>query len=281
MSRIPFSQALKNAKVDPRREYDRLYSLFCLKKLSDAPGGNITIKDCCAFDFLKFPLRGTCISLEDFDKSHGYNFTKSLTDCDFDHLVSFCEYSYNLAVYNQHSYYITRTVGSCDPIQLYMKQVLTVVEKVGYMPNVQNGVTDFVPKDQVAISVAEIIDPSLSYRVIEYNHHLMKGDLDRKKATLHALVNKLEPRRKELEDIDSNLETDLFFLFNNVNLRHNNVDPIGKNYAPIVSAMDNDELEKWYDDAYQMCLLAFLELDHIERKNRVKQLKEVIKKQKR
>ena len=33
-----------------------------------------------------------------------------------------------------------------------------------------------------------------------------------------------------------------------------------------------------YDDMYQMCLLAFLELDHLERKERVKKLKEDIQK---
>lgn len=55
------------------------------------------------------------------------------------------------------------------------------------MANTQNGVMDFVPKDQAAISVAEIIDPSLSYRVIEYNHYSMKGDLKRKRDILLAL----------------------------------------------------------------------------------------------
>ena len=105
----------------------------------------------------------------------------------------------------------------------------------------------------------------------------MKGDLDRKKATLIVLADKLEPRRSELKTINPNLEDDLFFLFNNVNLRHNNIDPNGKNYEKTVSAMKNCELEKWYDNVYQMCLLAFLELDHIERKNRVKKLKKDIK----
>ena len=86
------------------------------------------------------------------------------------------------------------------------------------MPNNQNGITDFVPKDQAAISVAEIVDPALSYRVIEYNHHSMKGDLDRKKATLIVLADKLEAQRAKLKQINTSLETDLFYLLNSVNV---------------------------------------------------------------
>ena len=163
-------------------------------------------------------------------------------------------------------------------MQFYVQQVLKVIEAIGYMENTQDGITDFVPKDQAAISVAEIIDPTLSYRVIEYNHHSMKGDLDRKKAILIALADRLEPQRKKLKQINSSFEDDLFYLFNSVNIRHNNRDRDGKYYIPLVETMKDDEIERWYDDTYQMCLLAFLELDHLERKSRVKQLKKEISK---
>jgi len=161
-------------------------------------------------------------------------------------------------------------------MQYYFQQVLRVIETIGYMPNNQNGITDFVPKDQAAISVAEIIDPSLSYKVIEYNHHSMKGDLDRKKAVLIALAEKLEPQRTKLKEINTSLETDIFYLLNSVKIRHNNAEQGGKNYISYVAAMNNEEIEQWYDDTYQLCLLAFLELDNTERKARVKQLKEDI-----
>ena len=102
----------------------------------------------------------------------------------------------------------------------------------------------------------------------------MKGDIDRKKNVLISMADKLEPQRVKLKQINSSLESDLFFLFNTINLRHNNSDQSGKNFIPVVAAMNVDEIEHWYDDAYQICLLAFLELDHLDRKDRVKQLKE-------
>jgi len=42
--------------------------------------------------------------------------------------------------------------------------------------------------------------------------------------------------------------------------------------------MKDNDVEQWYDDIYQMCLLAFLELDHADRRVRVKRLKEDIQK---
>lgn len=46
-----------------------------------------------------------------------------------------------------------------------------------------------------------------------------------------------------------------------------------KNYKEIVAKMTQDELEGWYDETYQMCLLAFLELDNVERTKKVAELK--------
>ncbi len=277
MKRIPFSQVLKNASIDLRREYDRLYALFYVQRTFIGTKNSYSLRDFCASYFTKHPFRGTCISLEDFDDFYGYHFEKEPSEFDIDYLVSFGEYSYNILYYYQTPYGDVPFVSEYLPIQFYLDQVSRVIEDIGYMENHHGYVIDFVPKDQAAISVAEIVDKNLSYRVIEYNHHTMKGDLDRKKATLIVLADKLEPRRSELKTINPNLEDDLFFLFNNVNLRHNNIDPNGKNYEKTVSAMKNCELEKWYDNVYQMCLLAFLELDHIERKNRVKKLKKDIK----
>ena len=65
----------------------------------------------------------------------------------------------------------------------------------------------------------------------------------------------------------------------NLNIRHNNIsaeDP-GK-YKAYVAQMSTENLEKWYDEAYQMCLLAFLQLENIDRKVEFDQLKGEIEK---
>ena len=42
--------------------------------------------------------------------------------------------------------------------------------------------------------------------------------------------------------------------------------------------MSTENLEKWYDESYQMCLLAFLQLENIDRKVEFDQLKGEIEK---
>ena len=121
--------------------------------------------------------------------------------------------------------------------------------------------------------VSEMLPPTLSYKVIEYNHHSMKGDLERKQATLKLLADQLEARKDELNSINSSLKSDLFFLFNNINIRHNNVDPKSNSYKEAVADMPDNELEEWYDRTYDMCLYAFMTLEQTDRNAKVKELK--------
>ncbi len=280
MKRIPFSKVLKDASIDIHREYDRLFEMFYVQKFPEEALNSLTLRDLCAAHFVNLPFRGTCISLDDFDEFYGYHFDKTPLDFNFDYLISFCEYSYNIAIYNQENGRWWTPFGLSQPMQLYVQQVTKVIDAVGYMANSRNGITDFVPKDQAAISVTEIVDPTLSYRIIEYNHHSMKGDLESKRATLIALADKLEPKREKLKHANSALKSDLFYLLNNVNVRHNNAEYGGKNYIHYVANMKNSDIEQWYDEIYQMCLLAFLELDHLERKDLIKKLKEDVQKDK-
>ena len=263
MKRITFSQVLKNAKIDIKKEYSRLYCMF-YGKTEDSN----SVEKICDENFDFIPFKDTCTSLMDFNETYEFNFVEQPSDFDENYLILFCEYSYNLSKYN---------CGRCfsfdnqDIVRDYIIQVRKVIEKIGYMENDANGITEFVPRDQAAISVAEIVEPTLSYRVIEYNHHSMKGDLDKKRSVILALANKLEAEKEKLRQINKTLEKDLAYLFNNVNIRHNNID--GEKTNNIASMMGEEEIEQWYDDTYQMCLLAFLELEHMGRKKRIDELK--------
>ena len=101
----------------------------------------------------------------------------------------------------------------------------------------------------------------------------MKGDVAKKKAILLALGSDLEPQRAEIKSLDKDLEDSIFFMLNNLDLRHNNRKKGDKNYKEKVAKMSKAKLEGWYDELYQMMLLAFLELDNKERSERVSGLK--------
>ena len=89
--------------------------------------------------------------------------------------------------------------------------------------------------------------------------------IESKKQTLLALANLLEPYEKKLNQIDAPLKKDLFYALNNFNIRHNNIDPADKgNYKKVIAEMPAEELEHWYDKTYQMCLMAFLRLEHAD-----------------
>ena len=272
MTRKTFAHVLKDANVDIEREYDRLYQLFYKFKIPDSGSPATTLYEMCEYGFMSFPHRGTCLSLDDFNDFYGFHFEQKPSEFNEDYLVSFCEYTYNLAVFQQGS----GIMPFLSPATQYIQQVLKVIESIGYMQLNEGAITTFVPKSQPAIVVSEMLPKDLSYKVIEYNHHSMKGDLKRKQATLKLLADQLEGKRKELTGLNKSLADDLFFLFNNVNIRHNNTDPAADSFRQSVADMSDEELEQWYDDIYDTCLLAFMILDQAERKNKIVELKKKI-----
>ena len=106
-------------------------------------------------------------------------------------------------------------------------------------------------------------DEKLSYSVLEYNHFRLKGDLTAKLSILKLMADDIEPHRKSLEQVDSSLSNQLFQMLNKF-VRHN----ITGN--AFLDSITDEEKEQWYDEIYQMWLLAKLELDNVDRKRRVK-----------
>lgn len=164
-------------------------------------------------------------------------------------------------------------------ISLFNDQIQRVIELIEYEASYEDGFTIYVEKSPAARAVAEseLIPDSLSYKIIEYNHHSLKGKLEKKKSILLQLAKLLEEKRRILKESNQSLEKDLFFLFNNLNIRHNNInteDPA--KYKQFIAQMSPEEMEKWYDEIYQMCLLAFLQIEHSDRKTNLVKIKNAI-----
>lgn len=95
MPRRNFLQILQDAKIDIKREYQRLFDLFYTQSAPDYNGRYQTLRQVCENNFLIVPFRGTCLSLNDFDDFYNYNFGREPWGFNLDYLLSFCEYSYN------------------------------------------------------------------------------------------------------------------------------------------------------------------------------------------
>lgn len=278
MARRTFADVLKNGEINIKLEYAKLKKTFYGKGLDD----NMSLRSLCSRYFLSYHFRGTFLSLDEFDAINDFISFYHIDSVIIDSFVSFCEYTINLLLpllVTPEAQHYSMALYKYNIIEVYIRQVRLLIEKIGYMETMDKelNVTIFVPKSPEAIAVSEVIDPALSYKTIEYNHHSMKGDIDKKRDTLLKYADLLEAKRKELKSINSSLEQDIFALFNNINIRHNNTDPKSPNYHKYVASMTNEELEKWYDETYQLSLICFLELDNVDRKKRVKELNEKIK----
>ena len=278
MTRRNFFQVLQDAQIDLWKEYQRLNNLFYYSENFKIQ----SIYQTCEEYFINMPFRDTCLNINDFNDTHDFHF-RDITEDTFSEndLIIFCEYSYNFVYQLMKNPY-------CDLkyFQFYVKQLNLVNDKIGYkFYQNENEVFILIPKDQAVNSVVEIVDDDLSYKVIEYNHHSMKGDIEGKRAILQNIALKLEEKRKDLRQLKSivdvklinqKLEDNIFLLINNLNIRHNNISPKSDNCFLALAFMSNEELENWYDEIYQLCLLAFLELEYLERTPKIDKLKELI-----
>ena len=285
--RRTFAQILQEAKIDPKQEYKKLYGMLFDRTIVVSNSNRVSAYDELSECFLSFPFRGTSLSLEEFNELNDFHFEKEPTNFKIDELILLCEYMENLLIAYQYiplnfPYGYGNTRPQLINVQFYLQQIGQVIERIGYMQATQNGFTIFVEKSPAAIAVAEsdLVPKELSYRIISYNHYSMKGQLEAKKSALVQLASLLEPKRGSLKKADKTLESDLFYLFNNLNIRHNNVDPADSaKYKPFIVQMKQEELEHWYDETYQMCLLAFLQLEQTERKIEFDRLKTAIEEQ--
>ena len=268
-----FAQVLKEGKVDLKREYSKLFNLFYGKDHRDGK----SLADLVSMNFEECYFRGTCLDLDEFNQVHGFHFEEQPRNFSTDYLVSFCEYIYNFILHFEDRYFFSMLNKS-----FYLQQIDKVIEAIGYSHCPEDGFTIFVPKDNAAIAVSESkqIPATFSYKIIAYNHHTMRGNLESKRQTLLTFADLLESKRSELEAVDKKYASDLFYSFNSFNIRHNNTDPASPKYKKPVGDLSTEQLESWYDEVYQMCLLAFLRLEHVPRKQEFDMLKDKIENKK-
>lgn len=226
--------------------------------------------------FKQWKCRGTCVSLKDMTETLGIEDMFADEDYSEENILIYAEYVANV-LFLATKVNLDEKYSYCllDSFKAIKENLNNLLGWFNYEQKV------FEKKEQVLIvrksaattAVAEIVEEDLAYQIVKYNHHSLKGDIESKKSILLALGSELEPRRKEINEISKRLADDIFFMLNNLNLRHNNRSKSDKNYKETVAKMRKPVLENWYDELYQMLLLAFLEIDNKERSERVSELK--------
>ena len=178
--------------------------------------------------------------------------------------------------------YKSRTDGAMGIAKNMLLNIKTNCERLNFeIREFSQGCFKIVEKNVAATAVADKYsetDSEFSYKVIEYNHFLLKGNLDRKREILNAIAAKFEAVRQQLKANGFGIvESDAGYLVNNLDIRHNNTDPQSPSHKAYVAEMNFGELEEWYDKTYDVLLLALLASDFSEIHNDIQELKKKVR----
>lgn len=190
--RIPFNEVLKNAGFDLSLEYKRLHTLFYEERNAGVYNTPQNHSFSTTYDFFnkkenfrQLDFRGTALDLDDFDNAHKLSFRYTSSTDDIEYLISFCEYIINLfnGFPDFESDFRIRKIS-----RVFIEQITQIVDNACYTSVEKDNCIIFIPKDVTVMTVSEIVDESISYKVILYNHHSLKGILKKKRKSLGNLL---------------------------------------------------------------------------------------------
>ena len=243
-----------------------------------------SIEEICDEHFDKFPLPVGFLNYKEY--YYSFDFPSYINNQDLDIFLEYCEFLLNFvsnteslknsipevefSKFNQRSNFLKR-------------QILEVLDGIGYDIQIdsETKLIYCIERNAAAKTVATLdfvaAEPSASYKIIEYNRVSLKGNITQKRGILLILSKIFEGNRHELRIINSSLETDIGFLINNFNIRHENLVKSSSNYKPYVDGLSSDKLEEIYDMTYDLFLQAFISLDNNKLTGYIKSLKEELK----
>lgn len=270
---------IASASINISNEVDRIVTMSLTEK-----NLSTSIYELSVFEFVDkycfrdWEHRGHFVDVKDFLESIDYNeIKKTAKNGDIDSFMTLIELTYNfwylayssLLDKEKHNYWRNNFYHLRDVM-------LDNLEKYNHKAYINDEMVLIIEDKPEVTAVAEIVEQDLAIDVIRYNHRSLQGEIEAKKAILLSLGAELEPHRKKLQTINKQLSEDIFFMLNNINIRHNDKSKKDKNYKEYIAKMKKDRLEKWYDELYQMMLLAILLLDNADRSSKVKDLKSKI-----
>ena len=260
MRRI-FADILNGAGVDVFAEYHSLHMLVFQRY-----GFYSDMEEC--FEWM--PFSGTAYNLRDFNERNQFDFEHAEYTEDLDDLLLFCEYVYNFAVRLN----VPEDCGTRKASGI-VRHINALADKIGYRFVHDGELWILVPRNDKIEAAAEVVPEGAGNDLFRYDYRGYKGDLEGKRTILSSLAATLEPTRAKLSGVAKAFTSDYFYLVNNLNIRHNNIDPAdpGK-YNDWVAQMPPGELEGWYDTVRDMSAAAFLLLEYLDKKDGIDETKQ-------
>lgn len=257
MARRNFYEIITSNEFNLRAEYSRIYEVYYQGTSETYP-----IAELVESNFVDFPgyLVGRTISVDDFDNTYNFRFPERPAKLTSELLITFCEYIWNMCEGLYHCGNIDE--DDVETIQFQRRLIVSAMTDLGMSLHQINNIYFFVEERPEVVATVEVVKPELVGGILRYHHHSLKGDLSAKKNILKQMADDIECERNILKGINGVLESQLYQMMNKF-VRHTH------SQTPYIATMSPEEIEACYDDIYQMWLLAKLEMDNLERKNRI------------
>ena len=274
MARQNYFDILNRMEFDPQRELKNLMDLLEMERNFKSIYYETSLNSAISDNFLDYPNRSTFTSYSQMVEFVGLNIYNTT-----EQLFVFSEFLVDIFCNLAEKF----TEEESEFIQIIFDNIKRFLELSNHeLITLENGDKIIVEKNVYASEVSQIVSETSiedAIKVLEYNHFLNKGNIQRKKEILIALANYLEPFRRELnnsEELKDILKVNnqkviafekLFEMYNNFGLRHNNSNQYHLDLA-------DDELEQWYDDIYTSTLFVILSMDESRILSKLKTLRE-------
>jgi hypothetical protein len=220
--------------------------------------------------FHKWKSRGTCLDCIDMRKRLGLD---TINYGNIEQILFYLEYCKNIIqLFHDNYRNDDRTLVLFPSINILSKNINILLDHLNheilYIANEEKIL--IVPKNPAGTAVAEISTEQTGMAILKYNHASMKGDVEEKRKLLVEIAREYEPILDKPPDGNATMFTKTNGLLNCLHIRHNNIEGKYSKELP-------DDLEKWYDELYQMLLLCVLLSDNVERMIEVQKLLDTMK----
>lgn len=271
MERKHFLQSMER-EIDFPKEYRKLEGL-CNVHRTMSGAVYLTLNDFIRRYFWEWADRDNFITFDELREHMGFPIEEKsggkvnllASDIDMNKYFLFCEMIMtlltSLGVYLDEAFYAVKNV--------LFQTIESTIEKVGFECKQKGSEIQIVQKNAVALEVVELV-PELADVIVEYNHYILRGNIEKKRMLLKQIADALEPQRGVLRQVQKRNTADFFELINTMNIRHNNLDSSDKNnYNAKFDAMSLSEKEAWYDLIYGQALGLFVTLEQQERNKQI------------
>lgn len=218
--------------------------------------------------FRNWSYRGTCISID--EAIHKISTKEDLRFWQENECFLYLEFLINMV--DLFAENVPR--DGREQIYTIINNIRIILERCNRYIKKVDGKHYILEKDSSVSAVVDILNTTqIAIPVIAYNYISNVGNIPEKQTILRILANDFESIKSKFnaDNRYTGLCSDLGFLFNNLNLRHNNNGSSRVNID--FGKISDDELEKYYDMTYRRYLMAVLACEELDTRNIIDALK--------